>query len=226
MILAGSSAAWAGPPYLTDDPEPTELGHYEIYAFGSGVAGSGEGGIDLNYGGAPNLQLSVVAPVAYDSQSHAGLANISLGAKYRFLQEDDVGFDVSVYPALTLSTVSPAVGDRHTSLFLPVWAQKNMGEWSVFGGGGCTLNRSRDSHDFCQGGVAVTRKFTDSLNLGAELFYQGTEESGKKASVAMGAGMTYDLSEHYHLLAYWGPQLKNVNETGQENWYGAILFTF
>ena len=29
--LLAPAAAWAGPPFMTDDPEPTETGHWEIY---------------------------------------------------------------------------------------------------------------------------------------------------------------------------------------------------
>jgi hypothetical protein len=29
--------AFAGPPYHTDDPEPTDYQHYEIYAFTNGI---------------------------------------------------------------------------------------------------------------------------------------------------------------------------------------------
>ncbi len=58
-----------GPPYLTDDPEPTDYKHFEIYNFTNGTATradtSGEAGIDINYGGAPNLQLTATIPAAY-----------------------------------------------------------------------------------------------------------------------------------------------------------------
>ena len=55
LVLASAAGpAFAGPPYLTDDPEPTDTGHWEIYAF---TAGEGrrstldaDAGIDLNYG--------------------------------------------------------------------------------------------------------------------------------------------------------------------------------
>jgi hypothetical protein len=30
--------ARAGPPYVSDDPEPTDYGHFEIYAFNNGTA--------------------------------------------------------------------------------------------------------------------------------------------------------------------------------------------
>ena len=54
--------AWAGPPYVTDDPEPTDLGKWEIYGFGDGTrfAHSTEAatGFDINYGAAKDLQLT------------------------------------------------------------------------------------------------------------------------------------------------------------------------
>jgi hypothetical protein len=62
LLLGFAIPAIAGPPYLTDDPEPTDYRHFEIYTFSQGTAMQdgigGEGGIDFNYGGAPNLQLT------------------------------------------------------------------------------------------------------------------------------------------------------------------------
>src|SRR5262244_2485552 len=97
--LALPCVAFAGPPYFSDDPEPTDYRHFEIYTFTNGthVRGdtSGVGGIDFNYGGAPDLQLTAVIPFAYDSPSGAktasGLGNVELAAKYRFLHQDDIG---------------------------------------------------------------------------------------------------------------------------------------
>jgi hypothetical protein len=56
MLLMGFlNSSLAGPPYRTDDPEPTDYGHYEIYAFTNGIVAedgtSGASGIDFNYGG-------------------------------------------------------------------------------------------------------------------------------------------------------------------------------
>jgi hypothetical protein len=91
-LLLAISPAMAGPPYLTDDPEPTDYRHFEIYAFTDGMATrsdtGGETGIDFNYGGAPNLQLTATVPVAYDIAAGGplvgGLGNIELAAKYAF----------------------------------------------------------------------------------------------------------------------------------------------
>jgi hypothetical protein len=62
LICVVPSVALAGPPYVTDDPEPTDFRHFEIYVFADGAAThdgrAGETGIAFNYGGAPDLQLS------------------------------------------------------------------------------------------------------------------------------------------------------------------------
>lgn len=229
-LLLSKGTALAGPPYLSDDPEPTDYGHFEIYAFGQGTttaAGTaGETGIDFNYGGAPNLQLTAVVPLAYDEAGHAGLGNVELAAKYKFLRQEDTGWDVAVFPRLFLSSASANVGDHHTAFQLPFWAEKDVGKWSLFGGGGCVLNRTRDTRDFCFAGWAVTREVLDGLRLGVEIYHQGADQAGGRVSTDLGGGLTYDITEHYHVMAYAGPGLENAAQTGRQDFYTAILFTF
>ena len=220
----------AGPPYLSDDPEPTDYQHFEIYAYGNGAlsqAGmAGETGIDFNYGGATDLQLTAVLPLAYDEQGRTGLGNVELAAKYRFLHQDVDGWDVSVFPRLFLPSISNKVGAHHASFLLPFWAEKDFGPWQFFGGGGCTLNHSHDGdRDFCQGGAVLTREIAEGLRLGVEIFHQTRDAVDGKSSTNLGAGLTYDISENYHFLSYWGPGVQNVRETGRGVWYSALLFT-
>jgi|SRR5580693_9175145 hypothetical protein len=95
--------ALAGPPYVSDDPEPTDYKHFEIYTFNNGTATrsdiGGETGIDFNYGAAPDLQLTATVPAGFDrpaaSGTSFGLGNVELAAKYRFLHQDSFGLDVS-----------------------------------------------------------------------------------------------------------------------------------
>ena len=232
LLLLGLSLtpAWAGPPYISDDPEPTDYQHFEIYAFGEGVVTrpgmAGESGMDFNYGGAPDLQLTAVIPLAYDEMGHAGLGNIELAAKYKFLHQDDFGVDVSLFPRIFLPSAAPNVGAQHAAFFLPVWAEKDFDKWSLFGGGGCELNRAYDDRNFCQMGVVLTREVVEGLTLGGEIFHQTADVAGGKVTTSLGAGFTYDINAHYHVLAYWGPGLEHTAENGRENWYSAILFTF
>jgi hypothetical protein len=233
-LLTAVSPALAGPPYHTDDPEPTDFQHYEIYAFTSGMASrgdtSGELGIDANYGAAPNLQLTATVPVAYDAPVSAplvgGLGNIELAAKYRFLTQQNVGLDVAVFPRVFLPSGAANVGDQHASFLLPVWIQKDWNEWSAFGGGGCELNRGGGSQDFCLTGLVVTRQIKSNLQVGLELFHQTADTKGGEAMTSVGAGFRYDLNDHYHLLGYVGRGIQNADATDRLNWYTAVLFTF
>ena len=150
-----------------------------------GVAG--EGGIDFNYGGAPNLQLTATVPAAYNfptsGSSATGPGNIELAAKYRFLTQDNFGFDVAVFPRVILPSASPNVGDQHASYLLPIWIEKDWDKWSAFGGGGCEVNRGGGSQDFCLAGAVVTRQVS----------YQSTSRAG---TVPSDAGYARRRSDH------------------------------
>lgn len=230
LLAAGCGMAWAGPPYLSDDPEPTDYKHFEIYAFGLGTqseAGlAGETGIDFNYGGAPDLQLTAVIPLAFDEAGHTGLGNVELAAKYRFLHQDEDGIDLAVFPRLFLPSAASNVGDRHGAFLLPFWAEKDFGKWNIFGGGGCELNRGDDGQDFCMGGVAITREVIENVRAGLEVFRQGADSKGGRVATALGGGLTWDIDDNHHLMGYWGPGLQNVAATGHSNIYVAMLFTF
>lgn len=226
--------ALAGPPFVSDDAEPTDYRHYEIYLFAQGTntrdGMSGASGLDFNYGATPDLQLTAVFPIAYDSPRDAGtvagLGNIELAAKYRFLHQADIGWDVAVFPRLFLPSASVHVGEDHFSLLLPVWLEKDWGEWSTFGGGGCVIDHGGDSQDFCLAGWALVRQVLPDLQLGAEIVHQTADTKGGRAMTAIGAGLKYDVTDNYHLLAYAGPGLQNAAVSDDYSWYASFLFTF
>lgn len=226
--------AMAGPPYQSDDPEPTDYGHYEIYTFNKGVRSkgdlSGASGIDFNYGAAPNLQLTATLPVGFDFPSNGptalGLSNVELAAKYRFLNQDTFGFDVAVFPRVFLPSGSQSVGDSQASFLLPIWVQKDWGKWSVFGGGGCQFSAAGRSRDFCIYGGTLTRQVLPELQLGVEVFHQTADHAGNLATTSLGIGAKYDLNYNIHLLGYVGKGIQNARTTNQYSWYAAVLFTF
>ena len=233
-MMAVVPPALAGPPYMSDDPEPTDTKHFEIYSFSNGTATrddiSGEAGIDFNYGAAPDLQLTATVPAGFDRPTAGGmsfgLSNIELAAKYRFLHQDSFGLDVSVFPRIFLPSASSAVGNRTASLLLPVWVQKDWtGGWSAFGGGGCVVG-GRASQNFCEAGGVVTYQILPKLQVGTELFHQTADASGTPASTSLGIGFRYDISDTYHLLGYVRRGIQNTSETDQYSWYTSVLFTF
>ena len=234
VLVLLTRSAIAGPPYVSDDPEPTEYKHFEIYTFTNGMTArdgtAGQSGIDFNYGAAPDLQLTATVPVGFDRPAGAatsvGLSNIELAAKYRFLHQDSFGLDVSIFPRVFLPSGSNTVGDNRVSLLLPVWVQKDWsGGWSAFGGGGCTVSERR-AIDFCQAGAVLTYQLLPKLQVGAEIFHQTADAGGLPATSSVGVGLRYDLNDNYHLLGYVRRGIENANETDRYSWYASVLFTF
>jgi hypothetical protein len=226
--------ALAGPPYVSDDPEPTDYKHFEIYTFSNGTATkgdiSGATGVDFNYGAAPDLQLTATLPAGFDRPAATGTSfgpsNIELAAKYRFLHQDSFGLDVSVFPRVFMPSPSKNIGNDTASLLLPVWVQKDWsGGWSAFGGGGCVIS-GRSSQNFCLTGGVVTYQLLPKLQLGVELFHQTADGNGTPATSSVGLGARYDFNDTYHLLGYVRRGIENANETDQYSWYASVLFTF
>jgi hypothetical protein len=232
-LLSFATPAHAGPPFLTDDPDPTPYQHYEIYGFAAGERANdgdaGAVGIDYNYGGAPNLQLTATLPIGWENldgdEFRSGLGNIELAAKYQFLHQDEGGWNVAVFPRLFLPTSSD-LGDHHAALLLPVWIGRSGENWSTFGGGGCAINRGGGSQDYCLAGWAYTHRFGDSLQLGAELFHQTADAEDGEDATTLGVGGTYDVSERLHILGWVGDGMENTDVNVETSWYASVLFTF
>ena len=234
VLVALARPAIAGPPFVSDDPEPTEYHHFEIYTFNNGTntrdGTGGETGVDFNYGAAPDLQLTATLPAGFDRSSaggtNFGLSNIELAAKYRFLHQDTFGLDVAVFPRVFLPSGSNTIGDNRTSVLLPVWVEKDWKRgWSAFGGGGCVFSAIRAA-DFCLAGAVLTYQLTPKLQIGAELLHQTADSHGAPASSSVGLGWRYDLSNNFHLLGYVRRGVENTQQTDRYSWYASVLFTF
>ncbi len=237
-LLMLSLPALAGPPFVTDDPEPVELGHWEVYGFSAGtqVQGDRSGtltGIEVNNGAAPGLQLHAIVPLAFDAPKNAptvtGLGDIELGAKYRFFNpaEGDWRPEVGMFPLIELPTGDAAkgLGGGHLRAYIPVWLQKNFGRWTTYGGGGYWINPGHGNRNYWFIGWLLQRQVTDSLALGAELFHQTADSWGGKDTTRFNAGGQYDFSEHYHLLFSVGRGLQNPALNNQFSYYVALQWT-
>jgi hypothetical protein len=231
-LLVPSAHLSAGPPYATDDPEPTERGHWEIYAFTTGTRahGSLEGtaGVDLNYGPVANVQLTATLPVAFagDGRTHAGFGDVELGAKYRFLPAQRAGIAIAVFPRVILPTGGRRFGSGRVRLLLPVWAQKDFGPWSLFGGGGYTVNPGFRNRDFWQSGLALTRTMTPRLSLGAEIVHEAADEVGGHGTTSANVGGIYRLGGPFSLLFSGGPGFEHHRDGAQINAYVALGLDF
>lgn len=211
--LASCRATCAGPPFITDDPEPVDYEHWEFYVasqFRRDTDGKSFAApsFELNYGAAPDLQLHIIAPFVGDdphgASSHYGYGDTELGFKYRFLHETESLPQIGVFPLLEVPTGDPdrGLGSGHVQLFLPVWIQKSWDEdkWTTYGGGGWQLNPGEDNRDFWRFGWELQRKLSERLTLGGELYYITKETSDGDASLGFNLGAIIDLTENHHIL--------------------------
>ena len=228
-LLSTGTAATAGPPYLTDDPEPTDLGHWEIYSFAAGTIShgtfDGAAGFDLNYGALPEVQLTATLPldIVHDGGTHAGVGDIELGVKYRFIHGRTAS--VAIFPRVILPTADHRFGTGHAQLLLPVWAQSDFGAWSLFGGGGYMINPGSGNRNFWQEGIALTRSMSEKVSIGAEVTHQGAEETGGHRTTALGVGGIIQLGGPFAWLVSGGPAFEHHGSNGW-NVYTALALNF
>jgi len=238
-LMLFAAPANAGPPFRTDDPEPVDFGHFEIYLFslGTWTTGASNGilpGLEVDYGAAPNLQLSTIVPLAYTAQeggpSGFALGDVEFGAKYRFIIPDEGSWlpQAAFYPIVVVPAGNQKFGfsTGHPQVFLPLWLQKDFGPWTIYGGGGYWINPGAGNRNYGFAGAALWRKATDQLRLGIEVFHQTSPASTVKASTGFDIGMIYDLSETWHVLGSIGSGLQNRRETNLFSYYVAVGLSF
>jgi hypothetical protein len=184
-LTAWAGAVHAGPPFLTDDPDPVPLHHWEAYVFTTRdrtrstdtVTGPA---VELNNGIAPNTQLHLIIPDAYFSQagvSAQGLGDIELGMKYRFLGETRRRPEIGIFPQLELPTGDQpqGLGNGRTWVKFPVWLEKSWGALTTYGGAGYAYNPAPGQRNYFYGGDLVQYTLSPHLTLGGEIFLQGAQ---------------------------------------------------
>jgi len=211
LLLFAPAFAQAGPPYVTDDPEPVELHHWEAYL--ATLAAFGADGflgpvplVEVNYGAAANLQLHLVMPFVLSAggggASHYGPGDLELGAKYRFVDEEQAGVQVGLFPIVTLPTGSSekGLGAGSTTAILPIWLQKSFGPWTSYGGAGY---RIRPGPDGWYLGWLLQRR-VGPVAIGAEVFHETDTERTLAGDSGFTVGAVANLSERHHLLVSFG----------------------
>jgi hypothetical protein len=204
--------AWAGPPFLTDDPEPVEFTHWEFYlatqwALARGAASGTSPHIEINYGALPGLQLHAIVPAALawtgGKAAAFGLGDTELGAKLRFVEEGEWRPQVGIFPLITLPTGSEprGLGAGAVQGLAPLWVQKSFGPFTTYGGGGVRFARDGEATVL---GWLLQRELSEKVTLGTEAFFT-VPWNGDAAQIQLNLGSIIDFSGNHHLLVSSGP---------------------
>lgn len=240
LIIASSSggSAFAGPPFITDDPEPVEYQAWEIN-YGATYLRSAEGtsgavpGIDINYGAFPGVQFHVQPQMAYsrgDGPPAYGVGDTEFGIKYRLsaATDDKSAWMLAIYPMLELPTGNARrnLGAGAHSFYLPLWAQTTRGPWTVFGGGGYWRYSAQDARNAWAGGLTLLYQVSDRLQFGGEIF--GTTPNGADVRASTGAnfGGVYRVAHDVSLLFSLGHGLRNATATNKGAAYWGVRVSY
>lgn len=203
---------------ITDDPGTPGPGKFEInlaIAFErrpSEVAFDAPA-IDINYGVGENIQLTLqTAPVLLKRSDHGligGLGGTEAALKWRFLDEEKFGTDVSMFPRVIFNIVQSSIrrglSEDGTRVQLPFQVAKKFGivafdfEWGALAS---TVGRSEWLYGIV-GGVELTK----STTVMAEL--HGTSRmSFDRDVLAVNVGVRQKLTDHVILIASLGHEVR------------------
>ncbi len=198
-LFSCSHQGIAGPPFRTDDPIPIGFRHGELYLFSAAVAdASGISGIgpafEFNYGALPNVHLHLVMPLAFSKPKNGmlqtGYGDTELGVKYRFFEQTDVLPDIAIFPFVEIPTgdASRGLGNGKAQVYLPLWLQKDIGNWTIYGGAGHWVNPGEGNRNWDFSGLLVQYNFSSDLFLGMELFHQTPSTVGSQELTGLHIG--------------------------------------
>lgn len=202
--------AHAGPPFVTDDPEPPPPGGWEINLPFIIERMPGETEMeaplfDFNYG-LPNIQLKLEIPVEVlredADRTEAGAGDMLLGVKWRFLNNERSQFQLGTYPQLLVPTGDHArgLGEGSPAFLLPIVVQKNWDKWTAYGNVGFWWQTGPDTRNYFYAGVVLQREISERLTLGVELFGNSPKERANQSDVAFNVGGTLKLNDHLNIL--------------------------
>ena len=206
-----SVMTFAGPPFRTDDPIPVPYLHGELYLFSTGVFDSGgKSGVgpavEFNYGVFPNTQFHLVLPLAFSAPknepAYAGYGDTEVGVKYRFVNQSDDLPDIGIFPIMEVPTgnASKSLGNGKAQIYLPVWLQKDIGKWTIYGGDGYWINPGVGNKNWNFTGILIQYNFSDSFFLGTEIFHQTSSSNSSSEFTGIHFGGGIPVVKNYQIL--------------------------
>jgi len=213
----------AGPPFLTDDPDPVHFRHWEYYLSSQNIfdlryhSASGTlPHVEVNYGVIPNVQLHLLLPAGYSYTSpqdlEIGYTYTEFGVKYRFIKESKNVPEIGVFPIVEIPTVTDnRFGQESIQVYLPVWFQKSWNKLTTYGGAGYWINPGAGNKNWVFTGWEVQYDFSKFLTLGSEIYYHTAAMTNDRGIAGFNIGGFLNFSENIHFIFSAGHTLVNEN---------------
>jgi len=237
LLMCAAPKVWAqGPPYQTDDPVPVDYGHYEAYIFGSAGGTPVEmdtlgPAFEFNWGALPRVQLHAILPLGAvfpsnnpnyapsgQGPSAFGLTDMELGVKLAIIKQTKYCPQIGTFTMFEIPTGSYAKGLGIGKVWykLPLWAQKELGPWTLDGGAGYAIVHQLQYRDYPYGGFLVKREINKRLELGVETFSHGAEglaaPQTKSSTLIDGGGYYHFKNPNFQFLFAYGHSVAGQSE--------------
>jgi hypothetical protein len=223
FTILTSSLRAQGPPFQTDDPVPVDLHHYEFYIFGTMAGTPAEidsigPAFEFNWGAIPRVQLHLIVPFGSINPSNNpiyapagmgpsafGFTDMEVGAKIAFIKESKHVPQIGTFTMFEVPTGNSdkGLGVGKVWYKVPLWLQKNYGNWLLDGGAGEAINPQTGYRNFPFGSFLLKYKFGERLEIGGEIFSHGREGF---AAPQTQASTMIDLGGYYHFKHPEGQQ--------------------
>ncbi len=221
---------------ITDDPGTPGNGHWENNLAISFEHRPNEWSIDapaidLNYGWGDHIQLTLQGgPVLLKRNGHGligGLGGTEAAVKWRFLDEEKSGFDVSMFPRvifnITQSSVRRDLAEDGTRFQIPFQVAKTFGRFHAdaeFGPLAGTVGRSEWIY-----GIVGGMELAKTTMLMAEL--NGTSRMNFTRDVLIvNFGLRHQLTDARILIASIGHELRDPDQARSFIGYLGVQFLY
>jgi hypothetical protein len=240
VIICATSTEFArgqgGPPMITDDPGTPGPGKWEnniaiLFEHRSNETLLDVPQFDLNYGVGEHIQLTLqTGPVLLKRDDHGpigGLGRTEAAIKWRFLDEDNTGFDMSMFPRVIFniqqSSARRGLSEDGTRFQIPFQMAKTIGRWHLDGEFG-PLVSSVGRSEFLYGTV-VGFDLAKPTMLMAEL--HGTSRMNFTRDVlTVNFGLRHAFTENYILIISMGHEIRSPDQPTALIGYFGMQFIF
>jgi hypothetical protein len=218
LLLAHNARAQGGPPMITDDPGTPGNGRWEnnlaiAFEHRPNEWSIDAPAIDLNYGWGDHIQLTLQTSLAIlkrsDHGAVAGIGGTEAAVKWRFLDEERNGVDMSMFPRIlfnvTQSSVRRGLSEDGTRFQIPFQVAKKFGPVDLdfeFGPLTSTVGRSEFLYGIV-GGVEVSKTTWVMAELHAT-----SRMNFDKETITANVGWRHKLSEHCVWIGSLGHELR------------------
>ncbi len=221
---------------ITDDPGTPGAGKWEnniaiIFEHRSNQTTYEVPEIDLNYGVGEHIQLTLqTAPVILKRNDHGpvgGIGGTEVAVKWRFLDQEKTGFDMSMFPRIIFdvqqSSVRRGITEDGTRFQIPFQIARTFGRWHADGEVGplaSSVGRSEWLY-----GVGTGYDLAKPTTLMAEL--HGTSRMNfTQDALVINLGLRHEFNERQILIMSMGHEIRSPDQSLALIGYCGMQFLF